>query len=1199
MPSDQQPRVDPRLTESQTVLDGGQTSKVTYSYDVFNNQTDIHEFDYGESSPKRRTHLAYNTSSSYIDLPVHLRRLVTQQLVCGAGSGNCTAGSATARSDFDYDDPPLHTSTIIDTVSLASAVQHDAAYASSYTTRGNVTEITRKIDDSTNAVVNGEYDILGNLVKITDPRDFVSLFDFKDVGTGTGNRFSLPTKVHRANGQSEQQILSAQYDYNLGRMTLFTDPNGVDTTFAYGLGLAGAGAPTDKLDRLHEVVRGSDQSAPLKSRTTFTYTDDVGSLGVLTQRDQLNFGDQFVKSEVKLDGLGRAIKTIQFEDAGQIEIETRYDGLGRVEQVSNPRRVGEQLLWTVTDYDGLGRVTSVKRPDNAEVTTAYVGNQSTVTDEAQKVRRSFTDALGRLTSVEEDPFGLNYSTIYTYDALDNLTSVSQSGQSRTFAYDLLSRLICASNPESRVGAASCLTLPSSGLDRFSYDANGNLITKTDARGVTVTQTWDPLNRIETKTYSGTPGAPPVVFCYGGESYGGGSCGGTPDASQKTCLTGVGSSVSVTNYTADALCRITASTQTTDSVNYGLTYSYTVDDSLKTQSYPAPSTRVLSYAYDKAGRVTAATDGATNYASAIGYHPHGSISQLQLGNGLWENVCLDTLDRQQPTAFRLGTTADAACASAGLARFSFAYHPVGQTTVNNGNILQQVIAAGSGALALTQDYTYDGINRLKTAAESGNWSRTYDYSPHGNRAVIGSTGPTFSMATPTALGQFDSSTNRLIQTFDGSALPGNPYDSAGNLQDHPFLGQMSYDAENRQTSFTNGGSTAVYSYDGEGRRVKKVANGATTVYVYDAFANLAAEYSTQTPAVSGTFYRSMDHLGSTRVVTNQDQVVHRCHDFFPFGERIASSVGRGAVDCYGTVASQDPFQHKFTAKERDEESGLDFFGAQYYGSSLGRFNSVDPANAGAEPSNPQSWNAYAYTLGNPLAFVDPSGAVTVCATEGDSNCTPSDDPEGLRIVVSVEAKAPEGPAEPIQTDYQKTAISMITGQVGATAPLANTLFALSTSVTGFTGGGTAALGLNLASKGATAGKAAPSAFAGVRALSQTLREAGVPRAGRLDVINSFRAGTIETVTAGSNQTALRFFGGQADEVGRFLTPTFPSSGSARSVLALPAQNSATGLAQFQIRQGAQFFRGTVAPNLGKPGGGVQFFVPNLKDLVRLQ
>jgi RHS repeat-associated protein len=79
-----------------------------------------------------------------------------------------------------------------------------------------------------------------------------------------------------------------------------------------------------------------------------------------------------------------------------------------------------------------------------------------------------------------------------------------------------------------------------------------------------------------------------------------------------------------------------------------------------------------------------------------------------------------------------------------------------------------------------------------------------------------------------------------------------------------------------------------------------------------------------------------------------------------------------VDCYGTVASQDPFQHKFTAKERDDESRLDFFGARYYGSSLGRFTSADAPFADQKAQAPQSWNLYAYVTNNPLAFVDSNG-----------------------------------------------------------------------------------------------------------------------------------------------------------------------------------------------------------------------------------
>ena len=65
-------------------------------------------------------------------------------------------------------------------------------------------------------------------------------------------------------------------------------------------------------------------------------------------------------------------------------------------------------------------------------------------------------------------------------------------------------------------------------------------------------------------------------------------------------------------------------------------------------------------------------------------------------------------------------------------------------------------------------------------------------------------------------------------------------------------------------------------------------------------------------------------------------------------------------------------YKFTGKERDSESGLDNFGARYDSSQFGRFMSPDPGNWGADPSNPQSWNAYSYVLNNPLNAIDPSG-----------------------------------------------------------------------------------------------------------------------------------------------------------------------------------------------------------------------------------
>jgi len=80
---------------------------------------------------------------------------------------------------------------------------------------------------------------------------------------------------------------------------------------------------------------------------------------------------------------------------------------------------------------------------------------------------------------------------------------------------------------------------------------------------------------------------------------------------------------------------------------------------------------------------------------------------------------------------------------------------------------------------------------------------------------------------------------------------------------------------------------------------------------------------------------------------------------------------------------------FTGKERDAESGLDYFGARYYGSALGRFTSPDPGNVGSDPRDPQSWNAYAYTGNNPLNRVDPNGTdYSICTNDGNGGqqCT---------------------------------------------------------------------------------------------------------------------------------------------------------------------------------------------------------------------
>lgn len=66
------------------------------------------------------------------------------------------------------------------------------------------------------------------------------------------------------------------------------------------------------------------------------------------------------------------------------------------------------------------------------------------------------------------------------------------------------------------------------------------------------------------------------------------------------------------------------------------------------------------------------------------------------------------------------------------------------------------------------------------------------------------------------------------------------------------------------------------------------------------------------------------------------------------------------------------RQKFTQKERDNETGLDYFGARYYASVQGRFTSPDPLLSSGTVFDPQSWNRYFYASNNPLKYTDPTG-----------------------------------------------------------------------------------------------------------------------------------------------------------------------------------------------------------------------------------
>jgi RHS repeat-associated protein len=128
------------------------------------------------------------------------------------------------------------------------------------------------------------------------------------------------------------------------------------------------------------------------------------------------------------------------------------------------------------------------------------------------------------------------------------------------------------------------------------------------------------------------------------------------------------------------------------------------------------------------------------------------------------------------------------------------------------------------------------------------------------------------------------------------------------------------------------------------------------------------------------YVTTDHLGSTRLLTNSAGGVNARYDYEPFGPEIGAPYD-GRTTAQGYTTAPDEANPKFTGQQRDQETTLDWFNVRYYSGAQGRFQSPDPANAGADPSNPQSWNGYAYVGNNPLSYTDPSGMLTETGGDG--------------------------------------------------------------------------------------------------------------------------------------------------------------------------------------------------------------------------
>jgi RHS repeat-associated protein len=452
-------------------------------------------------------------------------------------------------------------------------------------------------------------------------------------------------------------------------------------------------------------------------------------------------------------------------------------------------------------------------------------------------------------------------------------------------------------------------------------------------------------------------------------------------------------------------------------------------------------KLVEPTYNRSGAMESISLDGEVYVSRIAYNAMGQRVLMAYGNEIMTRFAYDAVNfrllRQRsekftnPSGFPL--TYEAVSGSVKQdCQYDF------DLAGNIVNMMDDSPNAGVGgsSTGLSRDFGYDALYRLLTATgrESGDfansstpwddgfyvpddshtntrdYTRTYTYDQLGNMLKVnhnGGTGNTFNRW----FNDYDVSTtsyhtsNLVNKVKYGSTTIANSFDDNGNMVSEGVSRHFEWDYADQmrvyrtQTSGAEPTVFAQYLYDAGGVRVKKIVRKSTgnhevTVYIDGVFEYLyevtssntrseekneihvmdgrsriarreifgASWTGSQTDAVK---YQLEDHLGNASFTLTATGGAYRREEYFPFGET-----------SFGSYTKK---RYRFCGKERDEESGLYYYGARYYMPCQCRFVSVDPL-AGEMPF----FSPFSYASNNPVVLVDIDG---LAPSGGDKNGGP--------------------------------------------------------------------------------------------------------------------------------------------------------------------------------------------------------------------
>jgi RHS repeat-associated protein len=835
-------------------------------------------------------------------------------------------GNTKAQTTYAYDETSVAATT--------GTPQHIAITGS----RGNLTTASGLTSATTSLSKQFTYFDTGNLQTATDVNAAVTTLIYGACGNSFATEVDLPLTLTR----------HLTWDCNGAVAKTTVDENSKTTTYSY----------TDPhFWRLDQV------SYPDGGSTTTTYNTASAPWDIATSTKQTSSTN--VTTDTVFDGLGRISQTQLTSDPSGVDyVDASYDELGRLYSVSNPHRSTSSPTdgTTYYSYDALGRLTRATNPDTKYKTFSYTNRAMEFTDEAGIKKVYQSDGLGRLVDVCDgvgagtqangaassacglDIAASGFLATYAYDALGNLLNRNYSGQGSQFTYDWLSRMLSETVPE--IPYVSCGGVNHSRCYTYDTVTAGDLYSSTflnpSGTSVNAIYSWDKLHRLSTLEYS--DGSNGYGYAYDASTWGTWNLSnGKGRLTSESHSNGAASAHSYDTMGRPIWEGSCAGANCYSTVRGMLhSYDYAGNVAIMTDSYGTSFTDTRN-SIGQLTNVQSSWDDTTHpktLLSAATYNPLGELSTVTYGDGLPQTNYYDSLGRL--TERQVG--------SSPTYRLFLTYNP------------NSTISEFQDSVTGRWDYTYDAFNRLATAslAQTGNNSPphyTYSYDQYGNRwqqHLVSGTG------------------YEVDYTFNAYNKNNNfSYDYMGNVTGDGVCSPTpcwSFDYAGHLTA----GNGASYLYDALGRRQQKTDVGGTVhSFVVDADGQPFDEYAPGLARVTGGFFdyeankaefNYLDHLGTPRLSTDYTGAVVRTEGVLmgPFGDNFTET--NTSLDFTG-----------FAGGFWDSENNGYHFGAREYIPIHGSWLSPDPAGlAAVDPSNPQTWNRYAYVANNPVSYVDPYG-----------------------------------------------------------------------------------------------------------------------------------------------------------------------------------------------------------------------------------